>query len=107
MLVRIPCKTVHVTHSTHDKTSSAYFVLDPSVISGTFFENIDFSDSSTVDISIKNTIQLDKASRNAVSEVVDLLYKHLQHNLPSLSINKLVKVRVTALLLNGNLRKRS
>ena len=103
----VPCKTVHVTHSTHDKTSSANFVLDPSVISGTFFENIDFSDSSTVDISIKNTIQLDEASRNAVSHVADLLYKLLQNNLQTLSIDKLVKVRVTALLLNVNLRKRA
>ena len=74
-------------------------MLGPSIISETCFENVDFSDRSAVNSFITNKLQLDEASRNAVSDVVDLLYKHLQHNLPSLSINKLVKVRVTALCI--------
>ncbi|XP_068701101.1 2'-5'-oligoadenylate synthase 1-like isoform X2 [Montipora foliosa] len=55
------------------------------------FENVDFSNSSAVNKFITNDLQLDEASRIAISQVVDLLYNHLQHNLPQFSINKLVK----------------
>lgn len=75
-------------------------MFDPSIISETFFENVDFGCSSAVNNFISSTLQLDEASRKAVSAVVDLLYKHLQHNLSSLSINKLVKVRVAALCID-------
>ena len=75
-------------------------MFDPSIISETFFENADFGCSSAVNNFISSTLQLDEASRKAVSAVVDLLYKHLQHNLSSLSINKLVKVRVAALCID-------
>ena len=72
-------------------------MLDPSIISETFFEDVDFRDSSAVNNFITKKLQLDEASKNAVSQVVDLLYKHLQHNLPEpFSIKELVKVRVTA-----------
>ncbi|XP_068718912.1 2'-5'-oligoadenylate synthase 1-like isoform X2 [Montipora capricornis] len=57
----------------------------------TFFEKCDFSNSSAVNKFITKDLQLDEASRSGISEVVDLLYKHLQHNLPQFSINKLVK----------------
>ena len=71
----------------------------PSIISDTFLKNVDFSESSAVNDFITKNLQLDEASRNDFSQVVDLLYKYLQQNLPSLSINKLVKVRVTALCI--------
>ena len=81
-------------------------MLDPSIISDTFFKNVDFRNSSTVDRFIANTLQLNEANRKAVSEAVDLLYNHIQHKLPSVSrnephctVNKLVKVRVTALCI--------
>ncbi|XP_044163909.1 2'-5'-oligoadenylate synthase 3-like isoform X2 [Acropora millepora] len=56
-----------------------------------FFRNVDFRNSSTVNSFISSTLQLDEANRNAVSESVDVLYRYLQQNLPSLSINMLVK----------------
>ncbi|XP_067056712.1 2'-5'-oligoadenylate synthase 1-like [Acropora muricata] len=54
----------------------------------TFFENVDFSDSSAVNKFITNKLQLDEANRNAVYKAVDSLCRYLQHYLPSFSINK-------------------
>lgn len=69
--------------------------LNPSIISDTFFENVYFNDGSSFNKFI-NELPLDEDSRDAVSQVVKDLYEHFQHYLP-FSINKFVKVRVTAL----------
>ncbi|XP_068703161.1 2'-5'-oligoadenylate synthase 1-like isoform X2 [Montipora foliosa] len=56
----------------------------------TSFENVDFSKRSAVNKFIAKNLQLDKASRKAIFRVLNLLCKHLQHNL-RFSISKLVK----------------
>lgn len=68
----------------------------------TFFENVDFSDSSAVNSFITNKLQLDEANRNAVSKAVDSLCKYLQQYRPSssknespFSINKFIKNNCT------------
>lgn len=68
----------------------------------TFFENVDFSDSSAVNKFITNKLQLDEANRNAVSKAVDSLCKYLQQYRPSssknespFSINKFIKNNCT------------
>ena len=65
--------------------------------SETFFKNVDFSNSSNVNIFINEELN---AKGEAVSEVVDLLDRYLQDNLPpDFSMNKFVKVRIIALCI--------
>lgn len=80
--ILVPCKTVrHVTHNTNTVQPTtlkrAAYLCAPSIISETFVEDAGFRYSSaSVNNFIVNELQLDDASRDAVSEVVDRLYKH-------------------------------
>lgn len=94
--ILVLCKTEHhPTRNTHNTANSAKANwLTVCFISETFFEKVDFSYKSTINTFITDKLQLNEPSRNAVCEVVKKLCEQLQR---TFSVNKFVKVRVTAL----------